>query len=107
MMCDEWLNSFDIFYKWAKNSDYADNLSLDRIDNNKGYSPDNCRWATSVEQGSNKRANIYLTYKGRGQIISAWSRELGVCAKTIRYRIAKGMSEDKIFHKGSLVGISI
>lgn len=55
-VCDEWLNSFEAFRDWALANGYADNLTIDRIDNDKGYSPDNCRWVTMAEQNRNKRA---------------------------------------------------
>lgn len=54
-VCEEWRNNFQAFYDWAIANGYEDNLTLDRIDNDKGYSPDNCRWATMQVQNSNKR----------------------------------------------------
>ena len=54
-ICDEWLHDFQTFFNWAIENGYKDNLSIDRIDNEKGYSPDNCRWVTMEEQNKNKR----------------------------------------------------
>jgi len=55
-VCTEWLESYMAFSLWAKSTGYTDNLSIDRIDNNGDYSPDNCRWITMKEQCENKRA---------------------------------------------------
>jgi hypothetical protein len=71
-------------------------LSLDRIDNSRGYSKDNCRWATPTEQNNNKRSNILLSFEGKTQSLSAWAKELGFNPEVIRKRIrVRGWSVEK------------
>lgn len=55
LVCEEWNSNFMSFYNWSLNNGYKDNLSIDRINNNLGYSPDNCRWATQEIQSRNTR----------------------------------------------------
>lgn len=65
-VCQEWIDSFESFLEWSLNNGYADNLTLDRIERNKPYSPDNCRWVTLFVQAQNKgmRKNNKLGIKG-------------------------------------------
>lgn len=63
-VCDEWESSFESFYEWSIANGYEDDLSIDRINNDKGYSPDNCRWATVIVQANNKRNNRIIRYNG-------------------------------------------
>lgn len=59
-VCDEWWSDFTTFYDWAMNNGYSDDLTIDRIDVDDGYYPDNCRWVTMYEQSQNRR---YIPYK--------------------------------------------
>lgn len=95
-ICDEWLNDFMLFYDWAISNGYNDNLSIDRVDNSKGYSPDNCRWVTSKEQNRNKRSNIYLTYNGQTKLMVKWAEELAVPYGRLQNRYYRNWSAKEI-----------
>lgn len=96
-MCEEWANSFECFRDWAFSHGYAEDLTIDRIDVNKGYYLENCRWVTKADQQRNKRNNKYYTYNGKTQLIPAWAKEFGVTDSTIRSRIRRGIPPEKVF----------
>lgn len=91
-VCDEWRRNFAAFREWATSHGYADNLSIDRIDNDRGYSPDNCRWADAIKQQNNRRTCHTLTVDGRTHTISEWARISGIGKTTIRERLKRGWS---------------
>lgn len=104
-VCDEWLgeNGVTNFYQWSMQNGYKKTLTIDRIDNNKGYSPDNCRWVSMKEQGSNKRNNRTFTYRGETKTLTEWSRVLGIKRETIRDRMDKlGYSFEEAIVKGDM-----
>lgn len=71
-VCDEWATDFQSFYQWAMNNGYSDGLTLDRIDNNGNYCPENCRWATQQEQARNRRTNIDITIGNSTRTLTEW-----------------------------------
>ena len=77
-VCDEWRNNVKSFLDWAMVNDYNDNLSIDRKDGAKGYSPDNCRWATNKEQQNNLKSNHDIEYDGKKMNCSVWANKLNV-----------------------------
>lgn len=96
-VCDEWTNSFLSFEFWAKSNGYNDSLTLDRINNNAGYCPDNCRWVTPKDQSRNMRKNVLLEYNSEIKCISAWAEEYNMDPSTIRKRIRLGWDVKSIF----------
>ena len=92
-VCDEW-HSYIEFRDWAITHGYNDDLTIDRIKNEKGYDASNCRWATIREQQNNKRSN-HIVYLGEvGHTISEWSEILGIGKTTIRMRLESGWSDE-------------
>lgn len=92
-MCQEWEYSFEAFYSWALANGYAENLSIDRIDVNGNYSPDNCRWLDQLGQANNQRKNRMLTVEGETHTISEWARIKGISPDTIWARLKYGWAE--------------
>lgn len=88
-VCDEWLNSLENFAKWSYANGYNDTLTIDRIDNNGNYEPNNCRWVDNTIQANNKRNNIFLEYNGEKKTIAQWSKELNISYSKMYNRIVK------------------
>lgn len=78
-ICDEWLDDdgFQNFYEWSMKHGYADNLTIDRIDVNGDYTPNNCRWITQHEQTRNKRNTINITAHGKTMCLADWTAKYG------------------------------
>lgn len=87
-VCDEW-QEFMPFYDWAMANGYKDDLTIDRIDSDKGYSPDNCRWATYKEQNNHLKRNHTITYNGISLTMKQWADKTGVPYQTLAKRINK------------------
>ncbi|AHK11815.1 homing endonuclease HNH [Shewanella sp. phage 3/49] len=101
-ICDEWANSFETFLA-DMGEPASKDLSIDRIDNNKGYYKENCRWATPTEQANNKTTNRKLTVNGTTKNLCQWSSITGIAAPTIRRRLGGGWSE----HDAIMIDIGI
>ena len=104
-VCDEWRHDFAAFYKWASENGYTDTLTIERIDNNGNYSPDNCKWVTLSDQANNRRNTLYLEHEGQTKSLKDWSEQFGVDRKLAYQRywrsIHKGrsISFDELFKR--------
>jgi hypothetical protein len=74
-------------------------MEIDRIDNNKGYSKENCRWVTALVNSNNKRNNIVIEFRGQNHTLKEWSRILGINYGTLRSRYRNRHEPDKLFRK--------
>lgn len=89
-VCEEWKKDFLTFHKWAIESGYQQGLTLERIEVNGNYCPENCKWIPQSEQSPNRRSNNYLTFNGETKTLSQWSRDLSINRGTLRDRLKNG-----------------
>lgn len=94
-ICPEWADSFQAFMGWALENGYRPNLTLDRIETDGPYSPENCRWATRKEQANNRRSNRLITMDGRTLSIAQWAEEMGIQTCTLWRRLNNGWPVDR------------
>lgn len=103
-VCKEW-QEFLPFYLWSMEHGYADGLSIDRIDNDLGYSPENCRYVSRTVQNNNNRRNIHITANGKTMTLPEWARILHIKQTTLYRRyVVKGWSGDKTINTPLLKG---
>lgn len=93
-VCDNWMTAKN-FIDWAFDNGYEHGLSIDRIDVNGNYEPDNCRWITMRMQHSNKRSNIIIEYKGVKKTLRQWSNITGTNHETLRRRLKEGWGTER------------
>lgn len=98
-ICDEWRNSFESFKEWAEKNGYKDELTIDRINNDMGYTPENCRWATYKQQNNNRRSNVNITIDEETHTLAEWSEISGINRWTITDRLKKNpnISKEELF----------
>lgn len=95
-VCNQW-HDFDEFIKWSDSvGGRPDGCSIDRIDVNGNYCPENCRWATNEIQQNNKTTSQYLTYKGETKTLAEWCRKLGLSRYSVQYRFMQVWSAEDI-----------
>lgn len=85
-VCKEW-EDYDVFHSWAMGHGYDDALTIERIDVNGDYCPQNCKWITRDAQARNKRNSRKITYKGETKVLAEWARTIGIEHSLLRYRL--------------------
>ena len=100
-VCGLWSGDYGFtqFKEWAENSGYSDGLTIDRIDNNLGYYPENCRWATYKEQANNKRSNRIVSYRGEQYTVTQLAEMSGLKKTTLKERLNSGWSVEDAVNK--------
>ena len=102
-VCDDW-QKFMPFYEWATANGYAEGLSIDRIDGDGNYCPENCRWITIQEQQRNRSNNRHYEYKGKSYTVREIAAIVGMKPRTIQGRIERGWSIERVFETKLLAG---
>lgn len=95
-VCPEWDKSYLAFRDWALANGYRDDLTIDRIDVNGSYCPENCRWVDMKTQMNNTRANRKITQNGETRTMAEWAERTGIAYETIRYRATSGKPADDV-----------
>ena len=91
-VCDQWLNSFESFFSSMGPRPSA-NHSVDRIDSNGNYEPDNCRWADKKLQAENRPGFVrFIEFNGQKKTITEWAKEIGIARRSLSDRINSGWS---------------
>lgn len=95
-VCPEW-HDIQTFELWVEKSGFQKGLSIERINVNEDYSPNNCRWATPKEQANNRRNTVYIEYRGERHTITEWADILGINRSTLNNRVYRGWESERIF----------
>lgn len=106
-ICKRWLGDagFENFYNDL--GPRPDGCTLDRIDNAKGYSPENCAWRSVKQQGNNRSTNVLIEYNGKKLTLAQWSEELGMKYSTLHERLRRGMPVEQAFTQPLLKRIDV
>lgn len=104
-VCDEWRHSRRAFKEWAKANGYADNLTIDRIDNDGDYSPQNCRWVTMEVNCNNRASCHFVTAFGETHSLKEWSEILGISYNTLKIRCRRHCQDGEYLLRAPKKGV--
>ena len=102
-VCDRWMQGFEYFWE-DMGPTYKDGLQIERRDNNDGYTPENCYWATRKQQNANKRTNVYVDTPWGRMIMRDAAKRIGIGETTLRHRIKVGWAHDDLFKSAYELG---
>lgn len=97
-ICDEWNENYECFKEWALSNGYRADLTIDRIDTNGFYEPENCRWVTPKDQANHKRNNVVIEYNGESGTVSYWAEKTGLTYSAISCRLKRGWDPERILN---------
>lgn len=98
-VCQEWKDDFNSFLKWSLKNSWMQGLTIDRINNDGNYEPNNCRWVSRIEQLSNRRNSIYITYNGETKTEKEWAKLLNISYTAFRKRIKNWGNLTKVMNE--------
>ncbi|OAV63845.1 hypothetical protein Barb6_03511 [Bacteroidales bacterium Barb6] len=98
-ICNEWANDYKAFHDWAISNGYSDDLSIDRIDNNGNYEPENCRWTTTTQKRRNNCRNRLIEYNGQTKCLAEWAELNYMTFATLQGRLKMGWTFSKAINK--------
>ena len=95
-MCEQWANDYSAFMKWALENGYVEGLSIERIDNNKGYEPSNCKWITKEEQARNRSYTKFQIINNKEMSLIEIAREFNIIPSTVYSRYRRGKRNEEL-----------
>lgn len=98
-VCDEWVHDFDAFRCWANQNGYQEGLTIDRINVDGMYEPNNCRWVDYKTQNRNYSRNVNVTIDGETKCVKDWAESVGLNPSTIMWRIKHGIKGRDLISK--------
>jgi hypothetical protein len=98
-ICEEWLQNHGSFFSWALSNGYKDGLTIDRIDVDKGYCPENCRWVDMKTQLNNRSNNCVVEINGESRTLAEWADITGIGYQTIYRRYRRGERGDHLIRE--------